>query len=156
MEAFEIGDFWLVSRFDQRLEGHFYQRADASAKDGLLAEEIAFGLFFESRFDNACFEVACSPRIRERVLLRLTAGILMNGQKARHAHTFNKQLTHTMPGRFRGNHRDVNKRRRRDPAEMDVETMSKHQGLTFAKMRLNGRLIDSPLLLIRNEDHDHV
>src|SRR5215471_18066108 len=79
MEAFEISDFRLVSRFNQRLEGHFHQRADAAAKDGLLAEEIAFGFFFESRFDNARFEVACSPGVRESVLLGLTAGILMNG-----------------------------------------------------------------------------
>ena len=40
---------------------------------------------------------------------------------------FITDFAYTMPGRFGGNHRHVNKRRRSDPAEMDVETVRKHK-----------------------------
>src|SRR5579863_755265 len=52
MHALEVCDLWLVSRFDQGFEAGFYQRAHTAAKNSLLAEEISFGFFAESRLDD--------------------------------------------------------------------------------------------------------
>ena len=49
MHALEVRDLGLVSSCDQGFEAGFYQRADAAAQNGLLAEEVSFGFFAESR-----------------------------------------------------------------------------------------------------------
>ena len=80
----------------------------------------------------------------------------MNGKKRGNADTFDKQLAHAMTRALRRNHRHVDERGRQDLAEMNVEPMSEHQCLTGAKVRLNGRLVDLLLSLIRNQNHDDV
>src|SRR2546421_735393 len=80
----------------------------------------------------------------------------MNREKCRHADAFHEQFTHPMPGTLRRNHRDIDECRRHDLAEMNIEPVSKHQRLASAKVRLDGRLENSLLSLIGNENHDHV
>ena len=53
VQALEVGDFGGVAGFDQGLEAGADQFADAAAEHGLLAEQVAFGLFLEGGLDHA-------------------------------------------------------------------------------------------------------
>ena len=66
----------------------------------------------------------------------------MHRKERGHANPFDVQLSHTMAGPFGSNHGDVHAGRRNHLAEVNVEAVREHQGLTRAKMRRNGLLID--------------
>src|SRR5690349_20591283 len=80
----------------------------------------------------------------------------MNRKESRHANTFNEQLAHPMTRRLRSNHRNIDKSRRHDLAEMNVEPVGKHQSLSGAQVWLDRSLVNALLLLIGNENHDDV
>ena len=81
VQAFEVGDFGRVAGFDQRFESGADQFGSAAAEDGLLAEEIAFGLFPEGGFDDAGVQAAERGGIGQGVFESLAAGILMDGDE---------------------------------------------------------------------------
>src|SRR3954467_15640471 len=53
MQALEVGDLRCIPSFDESFESLLNQRCQASAKNCLLAEEIALGFFLESCFENS-------------------------------------------------------------------------------------------------------
>src|SRR6266404_245752 len=53
VQALVVGDFGLVTGFDERLEAELDQLGDAAAEHGLLAEEIRLGLLRERGLDHA-------------------------------------------------------------------------------------------------------
>src|SRR3954451_20975944 len=61
-----------------------------------------------------------------------------------------------MAGSFRGNHRNINVRRRLDFVEMDVETVGEHQGLAGRKTRSNIVPVNLALQMVRKKDHDEI
>ena len=56
----------------------------------------------------------------------------MDGDQRRHADAFGEQLAHAVAGRLGRDHGDVDVRRRRDLAEVDVEAVGEHQRLAGA------------------------
>src|SRR5262245_39442711 len=114
MQAFEISNLRLITRLDQCFERSRNQCANTAAEHGLFAEQVAFGLFFKRRFNYACLQIARRPGVGERILLRLSADILMNGEKSGYADAFNEQLTHAMTGGLGCDHADVDEGRRYD------------------------------------------
>ena len=70
METFEVGDFGLVARVDESLKSGFDQLAYAAAQDGLLAEKIRLGFFFEGGLDHAGASGAERFGVGERELFR--------------------------------------------------------------------------------------
>ena len=57
---------------------------------------------------------------------------------------------------LRRDHSNVHVCRRNDLVKVNVKPMSKHQHITCLKVWLNGFLIQCSLLLIIDEDHDHI
>ena len=57
---------------------------------------------------------------------------------------------------FRRDHGDVHICRRNDTAEVDIETMRKHQHIAFLKVRLDVVFVEVCLLLIVDQDHDDI
>ena len=80
----------------------------------------------------------------------------MHRKERGHANPFDVQLSHTMAGPFGSNHGDVHAGRRNHLAEVNVEAVREHQGLTRVKMRRNGLLVDLFLRLVRNQHHHKV
>src|SRR6185312_9445875 len=54
VQAFEVGDLRSVPGLDQRFESFLDERSETAAKNGLLAEQIAFRLFSEGSLQNTC------------------------------------------------------------------------------------------------------
>src|ERR1051326_8913611 len=156
MQALEVCNLRLISRFDQNLKCGFYKGAHAPAQNGLFAEEITFRLFLKRRLYHARSEIPRRPCVSQRVLLGLARCVLVNCKKSRHGNPFYEKFTHTMARTFRSNHRDVDESRWLDLSKVNIETMSKHQCLACAKVGLDRCLENAPLLLIRNKNHDHV
>src|ERR1019366_3629307 len=63
VEALEVGDLGGVAGFDQSLETSADEFGRAAAEDGLLAEEVAFGLFAEVGVNDAGLEAAERERV---------------------------------------------------------------------------------------------
>ena len=61
-----------------------------------------------------------------------------------------------VPRTLWGDHPDVDRRRRLDPGEPDVEAVGEHQQLAGPKVRLDLRVVDGLLGRIGDEDHDDV
>src|SRR5207237_3549621 len=74
----------------------------------------------------------------------------------RDADAFHKKFTHAVAWTLWGNHRNIDERWRHNLAEMDIETVSKHQCLSTTKMRFDRGLVHALLSFVGNEDHDHV
>ena len=47
MQALEVGQLRLVTRFHQGLEACFHQLGQAATEHGLFAEQVGFGFFLE-------------------------------------------------------------------------------------------------------------
>ena len=112
VHALEVGDFGLIACGDERFKAGFDQFADAAAEDGLLAEEIGFGFFGESGFEDAGACTAESFGIRERESFGVAAGVLFNGDQRGRAAAFGKDFADAMAGSFGRDHGDVDTRGR--------------------------------------------
>src|SRR6476646_7045742 len=128
MQALEVSNFGCVTGGSQSFESGANQFAHTAAEDGLLAEKIAFGLFFESGFDHAGFQTSEPERIGQSILESLTGGILRDCNKRGNAHPFDKQFADAMPRSFGSDHGHVDIRGGLDLVEVDVESMGEHEG----------------------------
>ena len=59
----------------------------------------------------------------------------MHSYQRGHAHAFGEQFAHTVAGRFRRDHGDVDIRGRLDLTEVDVEAVGEHEGLARREVR---------------------
>ena len=71
VQALVVGDLRLVTGLDQGLEPGPDELGGAAAEDGLLAEEIGFGLLLERRLEDAGAAGADADRVGERELAAL-------------------------------------------------------------------------------------
>src|SRR3954470_22986844 len=85
VEALEVRHLGRVARLDERLEAGLDELRRPAAQDGLLAEEVGFGLVLERRLDHAAAGAADPLRVRERDVLRPPARVLRHRDEARHA-----------------------------------------------------------------------
>src|SRR5215467_1185260 len=134
MEAFEVSDFRLIACICERFEAGFDKFADASAKDGLFAEEVGFGFFGEGGFQNASPGAANAAGIRKSEFLCFACGVLLYGKKARSTAAFGKDFADAMARRFGSDHGNVNIRGRLDRAEANIKAVSEHQ--RFARLEI--------------------
>ncbi|HET9387630.1 MAG TPA: hypothetical protein VFO67_21020 [Gemmatimonadales bacterium] len=156
VETFEVRHLGRVPGFGQRLEAGLNQRRHAAAQHRLLAEQVGFGFFGERRGEDARARATDPGRIRERVLERLAAGVLVHGDEARHAAAGLIFTAHEVSWRLGRDHRDIDAWRRLDLAEMDVEAVREHQRLSSPERGGHRGLIDCALLGVGHEHHDHI
>ena len=156
MQTFEIGHLRRITGFDEHFKSGLNERARAAAKHGLFAEQIGFGLFLEVGFEDAGAGAADAFGPSERNLLRILAGILINGDEARHALAFGVLAADGVAGAFRRDHDDVHVLRRNNGLEMNRETVREHQRLALGQIWLDVLLVALRLLGVGQRDHDDV
>ena len=88
VHAFEISHFGLITRFDEGFETRLDEVADAAAKNGLFAEEVGFGFFFEGRLDDAAASSADSLSISKTNRLFAIAAFVVESDEAGDAAAF--------------------------------------------------------------------
>ena len=104
-------------------------RADgAAAEDGLLAEEVGFGLFGEGGFEDAGAGAADALGVAESEGEGVAAGVLLDGDEAGDAAAFGEDFADAVAGGLGGDERDVDRGGRGDGAEADVEAVGEHEG----------------------------
>ena len=156
VQTFEVGDLGRVARIDERLETGADQLGSAAAEHGLLAEQIAFGLFAEGGFDDTGAQTAERRGIGKGVFESLAARILLDGDEGGNAGAFDEDFAHAMAGGFGGDHGDVDIGGRFDEAEVDVEAVGEHQGFAFGEVRRDVGGVEIALDVIGYEHHHHV
>ena len=146
----------LVAGLDQCFEGGLDQGRKAAAKDHLLAEEVRLALFAEGCLKHAGAGAADSLGVGQGDLVSNLRGVLVDGDQTRHAAAFGEHAADEMARALGRNHRDVNKWRRIDLLEVDIEAVREHQHLAFGQVRLHALLVDSFLHMVRGKHHDDV
>src|SRR5262249_9956973 len=105
--ALEVSHLRWIAGGHQRLITGLDQLAKAAAQYRLLAEKIGFRLVFECRLDDRRPRAAERAGVGEPYFSRVPAGVLMDGEEARHAAAFLELAADEVPGPFRRDHEDV-------------------------------------------------
>jgi hypothetical protein len=122
----------------------------------LFAEKIGFRFFRESRFEDAGARAADPAGVGKCQSFGLARGVLFDCEKSGCAAAFREDFADAVAGRFRSDHRDVDRCRWLDGAEADVETMREHERLAGLEVGRDGLVVKFLLFGVRNEDHDDV
>ena len=85
MQHLEVGDLRLVAGLGEGLEAVLDQLGDAAAEDGLLAEEVGFGLFGEGGLDDAGAGAADGLGVGLGEVPGVAGGVLLDGDDVRDA-----------------------------------------------------------------------
>ena len=152
----EVGELRLVAGLHERLERHLDERRRAAAQDGLLAEQVRLGLLGEGRLEDAGPRATERPGIRHRAIARGAGLVVVDREQSRDAAAGLVDAPDQVARSLRGDHPDVDDRRRVDPPEVDVEAVGEHQEVAWAQVRPDLRVVDALLGRVRDEDHDHV
>ena len=80
----------------------------------------------------------------------------MDGDKRRDADAFDEQLADAVAGRLGRDHGHVDILRRDDLAEVDIEAMREHEGLSGLQVRGDLLLVDGALMVVGDQDHHDV
>ena len=156
MDALKICHLGSIARLDERLETGLHQSGHAAAENSLLAEQIGLGLLAERSLQDTRTAGADTGSICQRVVLRLTAVILIDRDQAGNTLALDILRTYGMTRTLRGDHDDVDILLRNDAVEVDVETVCKHQDVAFLHVRSDLVIIDISGDFIGNEHHDDV
>src|SRR5262245_15784759 len=156
VEAFEVCHLGRVASLDQRLVAGPDQLGEAAAEHRLLAEEIGLGLFLEGGLEGRRARTSDALRPRQRDLLGVTAGILLDRDEARHAAPLQVLAPHEMTRPLRRHHEHVHVGWRDDLLEVDVEAVTECQVLALRQPGADLVLVDLRALLVGHEHHDHV
>lgn len=156
VQAFEIGHLGLVSRFDQGFEAHADQLYQATAEDGLFAEEIGFAFLTEVGFDDARAAAADGGAVGEADLHRLAGRVLVDGDEAGDAAALGVFAADSVAGALGGHHDDVDAGLGFDQAEMDVEAVGKGDGGAFAEVVMDVLAVGGGLQFVGHGEHDEV
>ena len=156
MQALEIGQLRLVTRFHQGLEACLHEFAQAAAEHRLLAEQVGFRFFLEVGFEDAGAGAADRLGIGHRQGAGIAGGVLLDGEQAGHALAVLVFPAHGVTGTLRGDHHHVHIGGGLDQAEADVEAVGEAQHLAGAQVRRNLGVVDGLLELIGQQHHDPI
>ena len=156
VEDLEVGEFGLVAGFYEGLEARFDEGGGSAAENGLLAEEVGFGLFGEGGLEDSGAGTADALGVGECEGEGVAAGVLLDGYEAGDAAAFGEDLTDAVAGALGGYEGDVDRLGRGDGAEADVEAVGEHEGLAGTQIGLDVGVVDLGGGLVGGEVHDDV
>ena len=156
MEHLEVGNLRLVAGLGQHVEAEVAQVVDAAHEDVLLTEQIGLGLLGEGGLDGACTQSAQSLGVSQGDVPSVVTWILLNGHDDRDATAGGVLTTHDVARALRSDHEHRVILGRLDVAVVDVEAVSEGQGSARLQVRLDVLLVHGGLVLIGQQDHDHV
>src|SRR5680860_821565 len=156
VQALEIGDLGLVSGLNQSVKASPNQLRSSSTQDCLLTEKICLCLLLESSLYDTGPGAADTLCVSQTHLLRLSCGVLMDGEKARHSSPVLIHPAHQVSGTLGRNHGYVHVVRRSDLPKVDIEPMGEHEHLAGLQVSAYRIIIDLLLGLVGNENHYHV
>ena len=107
VEDLEIRHLRRVAALDEGFECRSDQRVDASAQDHLFAEEVGLGFVAEGGFDDAGAGSTDAVGVRQAERLRLTGGVLVDGQERGDTAAIGVLAPDQVAGPFRGDHHHV-------------------------------------------------
>jgi hypothetical protein len=108
VQYLEVGDLRLVAGFGQGFEAVLDQLGHAAAEDGLLAEEVGFGLFGEGGLDDAGAGAADGLGVGLGEVPGGAGSVLLDGDDVRDAAAGFELAANGVAGCLRGDQDDVN------------------------------------------------
>ncbi|MCY1339553.1 hypothetical protein D9M69_254400 [compost metagenome] len=156
MQALEVGHFRRVTGFDQGFETGFHQLDATAAENGLLAEQVGFGLVLEGGFDDAGTAAADAAGVGQGDVLGIAGSVLVDGYQVRDAAALDELGAHGVTRSLRRDHDHVEVGTRNDLVVMDGEAVGEGQGGALLQVRLDLVLVQAALELVRGQDHDQV
>ena len=156
MDALEVSVSRVIACLTKSLEACLHKSANAAAKNSLLTEEVGFGLGAERGLKKACSCTAYCKTVSKCHIKSLTGVILLNSYKARSTLACLIFASDGVTGSLGSYHCNIDKLRRLDASEMNVEAVSEHKHIALFKVRLDILLIHICLKLIVDKNHNNV
>ena len=156
VQALVVRDLRRVAGLDERLETCADEFGGTAAEDGLLAEEVGFGLLFERRLEDAGASGADADGVRESELPGPTRGVLLDGDQRGRSVPLREEPPHDVARPFRGDHDHVVALGGRDALVEDVEAVGEQHRCSRSEVRLDVLLEYLRLHLIRQQDRDEL
>ena len=156
MQALEIRHLRRVAGLDKGLVAGLDQLDQATAKNGLLTEQVGLALFLEGGLDDARAATADSRSIGKADLVGVAGRVLMNGEEAGNTAAANIFSADSVARALGRDHQAVDVAARLDQVEVDVQAVREGNG--GAGTNVGGYLvaINIGLQLVRGQHHDHV
>src|SRR5690606_29551730 len=156
VQALEVGHFRRVAGFRQRIETGLDQFDGTAAQNGLLTEQVGFGLFAEGRFDDAGTAAADGASVGQADVAGGTGLVLVHGDQCGHAAPLVVGAAHGVAGGLGSHHDDVDVIARLNLTVVDVEAVSK--GQHGAGLDVGGDVVAVDLsdVLVGQQDHDEI
>ncbi|CAB5067181.1 unannotated protein [freshwater metagenome] len=156
MQALKICHLWCVASFNKSFKTCHDERSYAATQHNLLTEQISFGLFRKSGFNNSC---TCAPDcfcIRKCERFRPTRCVLVHSNKCRHSAAFGESTSHQVARTFWCNHDHVDTFWWSDSLKANIETVCKRNRLAVCKIGFDVLVINLFLLRVWCKNHDHI
>ncbi len=156
MDALEIRVSRIVSSLHQSLKACLHQCAYAAAEHCLLSEEVCLCLCAEGGLQNACPCAADSQSVSQSFIQSLSCSVLLNGYETGNTLSCLVFASYSMARSLGSDHRNIHICGRYNLAEMNRETMRKHQHISCFQVRRDILLVHICLLLIVDQNHNDV
>ena len=156
MDTFKICISWVISSFNQSLETCLHQCTYATTENCLFTEKVCFCLCSECSLQHTCSCSADCQCVSQCDLQSFACSILMNSYQTRNTFTSLIFASYCVSWSLRCDHSNIYICRWYDTSEMNIETVSKHQHVSFFQIRFDIFFVKSCLLLIIDQDHDDI
>lgn len=130
VDALEVGGFGAVSGGDEGFIAGFEEFGDASAEDGLFAEEIAVGFFAEGGFHDEGAEGPEAVGVGEDAVPGVSGGVLVDGDNGGEAASGEVFTAEFDPGTFGADKADVDVCGEVNEVVDDVEAVGEEEALS--------------------------
>ncbi len=115
-----------------------------------------FGLVLEGGFDDAGTTAAHAAGVGQRDVTRIAGSILIDGDQVGDAAATHELGAHGVARRFRRDHDYVQIGARHHLVVVDREAVREGQGCALLQVRLDLVFVQTPLELVRSQDHHQV
>src|SRR5690606_32508495 len=135
VQALEVGHFRRVASFNQRFETGLDQLDGTTTENGLLAEQVGFGLVLEGGFDDAGTATANARSVGQSNVLGIAGSVLINGDQVRDAAAFDEFGTYGVARGLRRDHDHVEVGARNNLVVVNGETVGEGQSSALLDVR---------------------
>ena len=156
MQHFEVSQFWSIACFCQYFKTCFDKGSQTTTKHSLFTKQIFFSFFFISCFKQT--NTSCTNTFTpiHRDVFGIPSRILVNRVKSWNTEAFFKSTANQVTRTFWCTHEDIYISRHFDKFKVDIETMSKSNGISSFQVRSDFCFVQFLLNFIWSQDHDNI
>ena len=156
VQHLKVGNFGLVAGFGENFEAVLDQLRGSTTKHGLLAKEVSFGFLGEGGDNSTRAETTESLGVRPGEIPCSAGGVVFDRDNDGNTAAGDVFAAHSVARALGGDQDHVDTCRGLDVAEANVEAVAEHESFAVSKVRGDVFGVETTLVLVGRENHDHV